>query len=1056
MTENITPHSSRLPGWPSFLDWPLPGSVETALIILLIALAALTRFYDLGARVMSHDEINHVALAYEFSQGGGYQYSPVTHGPLQFHLLALSYFLLGDNDFTSRLPAACFSVASVAFVLLAYRRYLGRLGALAAGLLLIISPYMLFYGRYARNEAFIIFWGLLTLYAILRYLESGERKMLFLFTLANALHFVDKATSYIYVALQMLFLALYLVYRLTEREWPRPHFRRGFLILLQLALLCGGAAGVLGLAAQPGAARSAGSAAAVVALAVAALAMAVAALVLLVRSLGLAGLRTERSFDLLWLLSSLLLSLLAALPLKLAGLDPLDYSPEGLLRGVIVFLVLLLLAAGLGLWWHPGEWHWHALLFYGLFVLFYTTVFTRPAGFGVGVMGALGYWLSQQAVSRGGQPWFYYIFLQIPLYEFLPALGCLLAGLLATRRRLWLSPGLSGNPVPTLPLLLYWAAMNLAAFTVAGEKMPWLVVNITLPMILASGWLLGWLLETLRLPRSPSGSLGFALRSAILLGLGFLAVLTARSAFRAAYRLYDYPFEYLVYAHAAPDPKRLLADIEQIGIRTGQGTGLAIAYDNEARYPYWWYLRHYPNQVDFSNQPTRSLRDAPLVFAGEETHARVDEYLGDEYVVYQATRMWWPNMDYWNLKWDFIDTDRRRDLGQDVPPMTIPEYCRYSWRRLRPFFTDPAVRHAVWQVWLNRDFGEYAGLKDSRSFTPENWSPAKKMWVYIRKDILAQAGELGISARSLAVSTLAGGAPITPLPVSQVFRTSSGEQQFVQLRDLVLAPDGSLYLADAGGHRIWHLDASGQVLKTWGFFADIAAGDALGGAFNEPWGLALGLDGSLYVADTWNHRIQKFTADGKFVTAWGYFGTGEAPEAFNAPRDLAVDAQGRMYVADTGNDRIVVFDAQGNYLTQFGRSGSASLPLDEPVGIAIDAAGRVYVADTGNRRVQVYGINPSGQGFAPLMAWQVRAWSGQAPENKPYISVDNRQHIWISDPQACLVMEFQSTGLSLHTWDLCGGETPLSPYGLAVQEAAGLWVAEAGEATLRYYALPAE
>ena len=60
----------------------------------------------LGERVMSHDEVNHVWPSYDFFKGKGYAHNPVTHGPFQFHVVALSYFLFGDNDFPSRIPAA--------------------------------------------------------------------------------------------------------------------------------------------------------------------------------------------------------------------------------------------------------------------------------------------------------------------------------------------------------------------------------------------------------------------------------------------------------------------------------------------------------------------------------------------------------------------------------------------------------------------------------------------------------------------------------------------------------------------------------------------------------------------------------------------------------------------------------------------------------------------------------------------------------------------------------------------------------------------------------------
>ncbi len=103
---------------------------------------------------MSHDEINHVRPSWELSEGQGYRHDPVTHGPMQFHLMALAYTLFGDTDFNSRLPQALFSIATVIFVW-KYRRYLGRVGALFAAGMMLISPYMLYYGRYARNEAFV-------------------------------------------------------------------------------------------------------------------------------------------------------------------------------------------------------------------------------------------------------------------------------------------------------------------------------------------------------------------------------------------------------------------------------------------------------------------------------------------------------------------------------------------------------------------------------------------------------------------------------------------------------------------------------------------------------------------------------------------------------------------------------------------------------------------------------------------------------------------------------------------------------------------------------------
>ena len=119
------PLSSILPKW----------NIYTALIIVLLVVAVISRFSDVGLRVMSHDEVNHVTSAWDFFQGRGYQHNPVTHGPLQFHLLAFSFFMFGDSDVSARIPAALFSIAAIAFVLFGYKRYLGKTGALIAGVL---------------------------------------------------------------------------------------------------------------------------------------------------------------------------------------------------------------------------------------------------------------------------------------------------------------------------------------------------------------------------------------------------------------------------------------------------------------------------------------------------------------------------------------------------------------------------------------------------------------------------------------------------------------------------------------------------------------------------------------------------------------------------------------------------------------------------------------------------------------------------------------------------------------------------------------------------------
>src|SRR5688572_28203687 len=131
----------------NWLEKPIHSSLpaitnEIAIFAIIMLIAVVTRFYDLGSRVMSHDESLHTYFSWLLYRGQGYQHSPMMHGPLQFHLIALSYFMFGASDFTARIPAAIFSLMTIWMVWYG-RRYLGRTGALIAGALMVISPFML-------------------------------------------------------------------------------------------------------------------------------------------------------------------------------------------------------------------------------------------------------------------------------------------------------------------------------------------------------------------------------------------------------------------------------------------------------------------------------------------------------------------------------------------------------------------------------------------------------------------------------------------------------------------------------------------------------------------------------------------------------------------------------------------------------------------------------------------------------------------------------------------------------------------------------------------------
>jgi hypothetical protein len=106
------------------------------------------------------------------------------------------------------------------------------------------------------------------------------------------------------------------------------------------------------------------------------------------------------------------------------------------------------------------------------------------------------------------------------------------------------------------------------------------------------------------------------------------------------------------------------------------------------------------------------------------------------------------------------------------------------------------------------------------------------------------------------------------------------------------------------------------------------------------------------VADTGNHRIQKFTSLGVYAATIGSQGTGDGQ--FDGPSGIAIDSNGFIYVADTGNNRIQKFSPAGLFVTKWGTYGTGSSQFNGPRGLAFHSNGNIFVADTGNQRIQVF------------------------------------------------------------------------------------------------------
>lgn len=194
---------------------------------------------------------------------------------------------------------------------------------------------------------------------------------------------------------------------------------------------------------------------------------------------------------------------------------------------------------------------------------------------------------------------------------------------------------------------------------------------------------------------------------------------------------------------------------------------------------------------------------------------------------------------------------------------------------------------------------------------------------------------------------------------------SWADAQFNQPVSLAWDLEGQLLVVDQGNHRIRRLTREGQVETIAGSgqpgWQDGAAADA---QFRSPHGLALTPDGILYIADTGNHRIRRLTPDGTISTVAGDEAPGEtdgSPDQsqLNQPTALAWDLAGQsLWISDTGNHRLRRLTQENILVTVVGsEAGLADGPLDQallrqPTTLAVDPASTLWIVDQGNQRIR--------------------------------------------------------------------------------------------------------
>jgi uncharacterized protein (TIGR03663 family) len=947
----------------------IPIDPEYLPFLALMFVGLVLRFWGLGDKAFHHDESLHAFYSWRLYDGQGYVHDPMMHGPLLFELNALAYLLFGASDFTARLVPALFGVAIIGMPYF-LRHELGRAGAIAASLLLVISPAFLYFSRFIRHDIYVDAFTLLMVIGVFRYLATENRNWFYTACVSAALLFATKEDFYISGFIPFLFLA---------GAW--------FLLKGERRLLFR--------------AR--------------------------VRALGVRP----------WVIG----------------------ASSFVIINLLLYTTFLTNLQGVC-----------------------TAVVTLPLNGCAGSTGALNYWLSQQDFARGGQPWFYY-FMLLPLYEFVPLVLGLLAIALVRPRQLFFW------------FCAFWFVAALLIYSWAGEKMPWMLPQITLPLILLSGRLLGqwsdagWgrtaltsrglatgglvllavfgLLAWIGLWAAPVASplaqqsvtlqrLALSVLIAGIVGglvylsskwgsqivmpgvmLGALAIFGAgyvRTSLMVVYDHPDVPDEPLIYVQSTPDVPFIVNEIDRIAQQTGKGKDMNILLDNgwgdgdheSVAWPFEWYLRDFNNRRYYTKTIDSSLNlaDYPVLIARDTNLDPIQSDLAQYSCQTYKLNAWFPE-------------DYKVFLATDVPGINVGTHR----------FEVPWLRFDLIGQTLSNPDNRLKLLKFALYRNPPGDTGARGMLFCVNKNIPA------LGPAPLGSSAVGAAAPVVPAvqqPTAPAVRDtvlqslpdgtdvfgkgSNGQVGLSDPKNVAVGPDGRTYVVEGKAARVTAFNPDGTISTTFG---SPGSGD---GQFQEPWGIAVASNGNIYVADTWNHRIQYFDSTGKFLGKWGNLGdakgsTSAQPGVFWGPREVAINSAGDVFVTDTGNKRIQVFGLDGTFKRMFGGAGSAPGQLNEEVGLTLDSDGNVWVADTWNNRIQK--LSPNGD---PLLSIPVPGgWESQAVTNKPYLAVDAQGRVYASFPDQGRVSMFSPDGQQIKDIPLPGGA---SPVGVAVAPDGRLLVAD--------------
>ena len=268
---------------------------------------------------------------------------------------------------------------------------------------------------------------------------------------------------------------------------------------------------------------------------------------------------------------------------------------------------------------------------------------------------------------------------------------------------------------------------------------------------------------------------------------------------------------------------------------------------------------------------------------------------------------------------------------------------------------------------------------------------------------------------------------------------------------------GNVYVADSGNHQIRIIAPDGTVGTFAGSTKGFADGMGTTAQFDAPYGVAVDRQGQVYVADANNHRVRKISPEGMVTTLAGSTmgsADGVGTEAqFNFPRGVAVDLEGNVYVADTKNLAIRKVTPDGT-VTRIGNQ----IMFSGPSGVAVNHEGALYVVDSNSHRIYLIAPNGEAGSLAGRREGDTDGVGGAAEFRYPRgLGMDTQGNSYVADEGNHKIRKVTPDGtVTTYAGGMNGnedGSVDLAqfnyPYALSVDAQGNLYVADTANHRIR-------